>query len=425
MYALRNKEIIKNNRINQGLSQEKLGYRIITMSLLSEIKSNRLDLGHDQLAILPDRLEIERNDFQDTYMNDMEEKLFSCYHSTVSQNPKEARKLFNYINEEYKIGLSFMHSDIKLLYLIIKLKFYLLVLDKRIITCLYEQIRDLPTSLNPIIEYIRKKTIGIYYFRMNNNKKSISALKEALVMTEQLNLTDEDKAELYYQIALTSERTSEVFESIQFAEKALSLYQGLYFYRRSAECHVILGLNHHKIQQFEKAESNYLSAKKIGVELQDVYLESMALHNIGCIQTFLGNSEEAIFYYLESLKLNKREDRSLYSICSLVREYYSLNQFEFAKGWAEEGLMLSQKTKVTEYVYHFTVLLYQLNHNSELADYVANIVIPYFRNAGRKDEIVRYAEMLANYYVEAGNYKLACQYFDICLQVQKEKMIPT
>ncbi len=407
------------------MSQEKLSQGILTTSHLSDIESNQSEPSHNHLELLADRLELNMNVFKDSIITDIDDKLFSCYNSTVSQNAKEARKMFNYINEEYRIGLKSMHPDTQLLYIVVKLKFYLLILNKKVIESLYNQMKELPISLNPVIEYIRKKTLGIYYYRINNNLESTLALKDALAMANELNITEEDKAELYYQIALTSEKTSAVFESIHFAEKALILYQKLYFYRRSAECHVILGLNYHKIQQFDKAEKNYISAKKIGVELQDVYLESMAMHNLGCIQSFIGNSEEAIFYFLESLKMKKQEDRSLYSICTLVREYHKLNQFEFARGWAEEGLMLANKNNVEDYIIHFTVLLYQLDQNPKIENYVSSYVIPYFRNAGTKDEVVRYAELLANYYSEAQNYKLACEYFEICLQVQKEKMIAT
>jgi tetratricopeptide (TPR) repeat protein len=171
----------------------------------------------------------------------------------------------------------------------------------------------------------------------------------------------------------------------------------------------------------EKAEENYLYAKKIGVDLKDVYLESMALHNLGCMQSFLGNSENAIYYFLESLKLKRGETRSLFSINTLVREYYKLNQNEFALGWAEEGLILAQRNKIEEYIIHFKVHIHLINRNPEIEAYISDYVIDYFTRAGDKDNVAKYAEILAEYYSSSDRHQLACKYFELCLKVWKNK----
>ncbi|MFE7062720.1 tetratricopeptide repeat protein [Sutcliffiella sp. NPDC057660] len=359
--------------------------------------------------------------FPASHLLDLVDKLLSCYESTVRQDPKESWKKLSYINEEYNIGSQTMPHETLLLYLCVKLKYALLIFDKKLIDSLYNQISDLPTSKNTIIEYIRKKTIGIYYYRVNDNLQSIFILKQALEMHNKLPLSEEDKAELFYQIALTSQKTSDYFEAITYAEKALSIYQSLYYNRRSAECHVILGLSYHKVHQLEKAQENYLYAKKIGVDLKDVYLESMALHNLGCMQSFLGNSEDAIFYFLESLKLKKEEDRSLFSINTLVKEYYKLNQNEFALGWAEEGLVLAQRNKIEEYIIHFNVHIYLITKNPEIEKYISDYVIDYFTRAGDKDNVAKYAEILAEYYTSTDRYQSACEYYELSLKVWKNK----
>lgn len=359
--------------------------------------------------------------FPTSHLSDLLDKLLSCYESTVRQDPKESWKKLSYINEEYNIGSQTMPHETFLLYLCVKLKYALLIIDKKVIDSLYNQISDLPASKNTIIEYIRKKTIGIYYYRVNDNLQSIFTLKQALEMHNKLPLSEEDKAELFYQIALTSQKTSDYFEAITYAEKALSIYQPLYYNRRSAECHVILGLSYHKVHQLEKAEENYLYAKKIGVDLKDVYLESMALHNLGCMQSFLGNSEDAIYYFLESLKLKKEEDRSLFSINTLVKEYYKLNQNEFALGWAEEGLVLAQRNKIEEYIIHFNVHIYLITKNPKIEKYISDYVIDYFTRAGDKDNVAKYAETLAEYYTSTYRFKSACEYYELSLRVWKNK----
>ncbi|WP_404351805.1 tetratricopeptide repeat protein [Sutcliffiella horikoshii] len=352
----------------------------------------------------------------------VEELLYEIYDFTVLQNKKAAREKFLYLNDEFDIDNVLSDPSINLLYLVVKLKYFILNNDRKLYEPIYNQIRSLPTSINPSVEYIHHKTLGIYYYRTNNFLQSTLALDNALSLAEKLPyISEDDKAELYYQVSLTKLKTCDTFESIFFAEKALSLYQSLYNNKRSAECHIVLGINYNHSKRQDFAEKHYLSAKNIGENIGDSYLESMALHNLGCIKSYLKQSEEAIFYYLESLKRKREEERSVFSILGLVEEYYFLDQTEFSREWAEQGLRLAKQIDLTEYIIHFTAHIYLLDKDSELEPYIIQEVIPYFKNAGNERYTIKYTEMLAKYYFESQQYKLASEFFDSCLQNIKSK----
>ncbi len=353
----------------------------------------------------------------------LEELLYTIYDFTVNQNKKAAREKFTYLNDEFSMVKNDIAPDTFLFYLVVKLKYFILINDKKRYEPTYNQISPLSTSLNPSIEYIYYKTLGIYYYRTDNFLQSTIALDQALNLSKTLHsITEEDKAELYYQVALTKLKTSDTFESIYYAEKALTIYQGLYHNRRSAECHVILGINYNFSKRFELAEKHYLSAKNIGESIQDKYLESMALNNLGKIKSNLKQSEEAIFYYLESLKLKKEEERCVFSILGLVEEYYFLNQTEFSKEWAEQGLSFAKRINLKEYIIHFTAHLYLLEESDKLEKYILSQVLPYFRSAGNERYTNKYTEMLALYYYETNQYKLASDFYNSCLQNMKTKL---
>ncbi|WP_226681463.1 tetratricopeptide repeat protein [Sutcliffiella horikoshii] len=352
----------------------------------------------------------------------IEELLYKIYDFTVLQNKKAAREKFLYLNDEFDIGDVLSDPSINLLYLVVKLKYYILNNDRKLYEPIYNQIRSLPNSTNPSVEYIHHKTLGIYFYRTNNFLQSTLALDNALSLAEKLPyISEDDKAELYYQISLTKIKTCDTFESIFYAEKALSLYQSLYNNKRSAECHIILGINYNHSKRQDFAEKHYLSAKNIGENIGDSYLESMALHNLGCIKSYLKQSEEAIFYYLESLKRKREEERSVYSILGLVEEYYFLDQTEFSKEWAEQGLKLAIRMDLSEYILHFTAHIYLLDKNIELEPYILQKVIPYFKNAGNERYTIKYMEMLAKYYFKNHQYKLASEFYNSCLQNIKLK----
>ncbi|WP_404450264.1 hypothetical protein LG307_10775 [Sutcliffiella horikoshii] len=352
----------------------------------------------------------------------VEKLLYTIYDLTVLQDKKAARERFLYLNAEFDIDKILADPKTNLLYLVVKFKYIILNNDRKLYEPIYNQIRSLPTSLNPSVEYIHHKTLGIYYYRTNNFLQSTLALDNALTIAETLTyISDDDRAELYYQVALTKLKTCDTLESIFYAEKALTLYQNLYNNKRSAECHIILGINYNHSKRQNLAEKHYLSAKNIGETIEDSYLESMALHNLGCIKSYLKQSEEAIFYFLESLKRKKEEERSLFSILGLVEEYYFLNQTEYSREWAEQGLRLAVRNELTEYILHFTAHIYLLDKDQKIEPFIIQEILPYFKNAGNERYTIRYTEMLAKYYYENQQFKLASEYFNSCLQNIKSK----
>ncbi|KPB06400.1 tetratricopeptide repeat protein [Bacillus sp. CHD6a] len=366
-----------------------------------------------------DRMKVQENL---KFNTPVEELLYTIYDHTVFQNKKAAREKFQYLNDEFDIDSLLSDPSLNLLYLVVKLKYSILNNDRKLYQPIFNKIRSLPTSTDPSVEYIHHKTLGIYYYRTNNFLQSTLALDNALSLAEKLPYISEiDKAELYYQVALTKIKTCDTFESIFFAEKALSLYQSLSINKRSAECHIILGVNFNHSKRQDFAEKHYLSAKNIGETIEDAYLESMALHNLGCIKSYQKQSEEAIYYYLESLKRKKEEERSVYSILGLVEEYYFLGQTEFSKEWADQGLRLAARSDLEEYILHFTAHIYLLNSDPELELYIQQEVIPYFKNAGNERYTIKYMEMLAKYYYQQQQFKLASEFFNSCLQNIKSK----
>jgi HTH-type transcriptional regulator, quorum sensing regulator NprR len=48
-------------------------------------------------------------------------------------------------------------------------------------------------------------------------------------------------------------------------------------------------------------------------------------------------------------------------------------------------------------------------------------VLKYFKEAGNEEYVIRYAELLAKYYYQLEEYKLACEYFEMSFQALKHK----
>src|SRR5690625_6349403 len=83
-------------------------------------------------------------------------------------------------------------------------------------------------------------------------------------MLNQLQLTEEDVADLQYTIAVTHSKLRNTLEAIEYADKALQTFMKRYYFIRCAECHIILGISYRRIRMYDKAIENYRLAKHLG-----------------------------------------------------------------------------------------------------------------------------------------------------------------
>ena len=416
-------ELIRHYRKEQGLSQEQLSSGIVSISYLSKIENNKISPDEMVIDLLLERLNITRESLQKFDNTFYQDQLYKLYECVISGDFAILNEVYHSSRTEMDNEKKLQHPNNILHFMIISLRYKMHIDKMAECKSIVQELNSLSTKLPPKSEYILFRTLALYHYHNQNYLDSIAFLEkaESKVKLETVKISIKDKADLYYQLSILNSKTMRIYKSISYAENALQIYQSIYDIERSAECHIILGINYRKLKEFTQAEECYNSVFSICMINKNPYLEAMALQNLGNVNSDLGKTEKAIEFFLRSLK--KKEEygeKPLNSYHSLVMEYYHLNDYVLAKEWADKGLKKAILLQNREYEIHFTIYIYLITEASNFEEYVTKIAIEFFQNSGRKEYVIRYTELLAMYLFTKKKYKASSKYLIKTIELSKD-----
>ncbi|KPB05722.1 helix-turn-helix transcriptional regulator [Bacillus sp. CHD6a] len=416
-------ELIRHYRKEQGLSQEQLSSGIVSISYLSKIENNKISPDEMVVDLLLERLNITRDSLQKFDNTFYQDQLYNVYECVISGDFSKLSEVYHSFLNEIDNEKKIQHPNNIIHFLIISLRYYMHMDKMAESKSIVKELNSLSIKLPPKSEYILYRSLALYHYHDQNYLVSIAFLEkaESKVYLETVKISIKDKADLYYQLSILNSKKMRIYKSISYAENALQIYQSIYDIERSAECHIILGINYRKLKEFSQAEECYNSVFSICKINKNPYLEAMALQNLGNVNSDLGKPEKAINFYLRSLK--KKEEygeKSLNSYHSLVMEYYHLNDYVLAKEWADKGLQKALLFQNREYEIHFTIYIQLITEASSFEEYVTDVGIVFFQNTGRKEYVIRYTELLAMYLYAKKKYKASSKYLIKIIELSKD-----
>src|SRR5699024_2314434 len=160
-----------------------------------------------------------------------------------------------------------------------------------------EQINDLNEISNTF------DNLHLYYwYKFKGNYNSLSGdYNQAIRMYElaeekikQVNLKNEETADLYYIIAVTHSKIRNTLESIDYAEQSIEIFQVEYNFIRCAKCHIVLGIAYRRLKMYDNAIKNYNLAKHLsGLERNNQIIQLTNV-NLGYLHSSKGDSRSAI-----------------------------------------------------------------------------------------------------------------------------------
>src|SRR5699024_5579263 len=118
----------------------------------------------------------------------------------------------------------------------------------------------------------------------------------------QLELSEEEVADLQYTIAVTHSKLRNTLEAIDYAEKAITTFRVTYNFSRCAQCHIVLGISYRRIRMHDKAIKNYNLAKHLGELKQNTQIIQLTNQNLGYLYSTIGENRKAISNYEEIVK---------------------------------------------------------------------------------------------------------------------------
>ncbi|WP_106494667.1 helix-turn-helix domain-containing protein [Lentibacillus sp. Marseille-P4043] len=404
---------IKLHRVKQEMTQADLAEGIVSFAYLSKIENGKTEASPEVISLLCTRLGIQLDNEKDITIKN---KCQEWYSQLFEVNDKEE------IVRGYKELEELMettHSESMVLYEIHKIR-YFLVLGKY--EDALEQINNLAeisSTFDSLHQFYWYKFKGNYYSLTGEFNQAIRMYGLAEDKLNQLELAEEEVADLQYTVSVTHSKLRNTLESIEYANKALDVFQRQYHFLRCAQCHIMLGISYRRIKMYDKAIKNHNLAKHLGKLNHSKQIMQLVNQNLGYLHSAKGDTEEAIHFYEQVADDN---DVSLIeriaATTSLIKEYYNIDNLDQTRNMIEKSLqLLGSSYKNDEYkLFYYIIHTYDYalkQENDKFEALVTNEFIPYLKKNKDFANLVTYSTMIASYYEENYRYKDAVKYYKL------------
>lgn len=405
--------IIKLNRIKQNLTQEELAEGIISISYLSKIENGKIEPNDEVIKLLCLRLGIEINrqidDETKALCHDWFRLLLSCTDvEKLKEKYKEVNELVNTIQD----------LELQILLKIHLIRYYLKIGDNKLAYDQINHLKDFYKTFTIEQKYYWNKFNGNYYYLNNEFNEAIQyyTLSQDLILN--IELSDEEIADLEYSIALTYSKLRITSLAMRAAYKSLDIYRRIYNFSRCAQCHLILGISFRRINNHDSAIDNYKLAKQLAEQINNKEIIQLTHLNLGYLYYVQGKTEQAMAYLdmIVTEEDGTLEDRLL-ALTSIIEESFRRKNFSEAKKRINEGLSWineSNKERYLSYYYEISTFLYLIDEEHEkFENMMVNEFIPYLREHKNYAKLTEYAELVGNYFESIHKYKNAATYFKL------------
>lgn len=411
-------------RVQQNMTQEELANGIISVSYLSKIENNQNSPSEEVANMLCERLGIHLLEDKQTHLL---VELMDWYRLMIggSKSREEVESLYTALKQ--KVNQS-KHSNVLLHFMVFEFRYLIRLLDLDQAEKVLDKIYEIDDLFTEQLDYYLKKFKGLYYYVKQEYSEAFEYYQRAEDLFKRNVFEKLEEADLYYSLGLTSAKLSKNSLCIRYTTHAISIYQALYHYQRSAECQIMLAISYTDNHELEKAEECLLLANTIVDTFNDsklkTYLKGSIHHNLGYVFSNGEKLEDSIYHYNKSIEYKEQynDKKTLSSIRSLIEAYKKTGDDYSALQWVKKGLEKLEQQDI-EYSYHFKTWEYILTEQTPaFEEFLKKKVIPYFIEIEDHEYVAEYAEILSTYYEEHRKYKQANEYLKLSIRALKKSV---
>ena len=266
-------------------------------------------------------------------------------------------------------------------------------------------------SADDIIQYYFFFFSGMYEFYEKNYLEAISCYKKAEAKLHKL--TDEiEKAEFYYKIATAYYQIDDHFRSLNYSEKALSLFSKHKEYiDKTIGCEMILGSVQFELFRIKQAEEHYGRALDQAVSLQNRRIIGLIYHNMGlnyakCSMPLLA---EEHFRKALSIGVHEQSVFGINTLFELSHLMYKNGSPEEARRLCKEGFTRAAEQGEDEYAAKFRLIfaLYDAGHPLDI-----ELSLEYMSDKRLWPHVAELTKDIADYYMKSGDYEKSALYLE-------------
>ncbi|RDY69920.1 helix-turn-helix domain-containing protein, partial [Halobacillus trueperi] len=332
-------KVLRFHRVKQGLTQNQLADGIISPAYLSKIENDQTVPAFEVLEHLYERLGLDFHD--SSYHHPSKEKLKEWYEMIVFKRKEEARELKEELKQQ-KDTLNNHHLYI--FFELFRIRHLLLENEVEEAYEVWKNIRQHEDTFDEEMRYYFHLSTGLLDYYKGSFENSFQQLMEAKNYGASIShsLQDWEKSDLYYILSLSTSQANHISASVFYVDQALEIFQARYDLEKSADCHILQGINYSKLKNYAKSFENFNSARKIATQTMDRNQLNLVYINIGTLESRIGNHLSAIHNYKKSIQYNDsdtiyKQSYLLTTIHSLILEHYRLEDFNGCMEWIHEG----------------------------------------------------------------------------------------
>ncbi|XGA32072.1 helix-turn-helix domain-containing protein [Virgibacillus sp. CBA3643] len=411
---------IKLQRQKKEMTQGELAKGVVSLSYLSKIENKKTEASPEVIQMLCTRLGIQLDNELETTI---QEKCKEWYSMLFAVNDKEE------IVEKYHEVQALMDTNLTnslLLFEIHKVRFYLVLgkfdeaLDK------INELNDVSSSFDNLHQFYWYKFRGNYNSLNGDFNQANRLYKLAEEKINQIELEDQEIGDLQYTVAVTHSKLRNTLEVIDYASKAMDVFQREYNFIRCAQCHILLGISYRRIKMYDKAIKNYNLAKHLGELNKDNQVIQLTNLNLGYLHAAKGDTEDAINYFAEVAGDERvAHSERLGAITALIKEYYTIFNYDKSEEMIKKASELLEIAKKDVYTGLFEYIIqtytYAINREDEkFRMLVTDTFIPYLKDNKDYANLVIYSKMLAEHFEELGKYKESVKYYKLASSTYEE-----
>ncbi|UJL47257.1 helix-turn-helix transcriptional regulator [Virgibacillus sp. NKC19-16] len=411
---------IKLQRQKKEMTQGELAKGVVSLSYLSKIENKKTEASPEVIQMLCTRLGIQLDNELETTI---QEKCKEWYSMLFEVNDKEE------IIEKHHEVQALMDTNLTnslLMFEIHKVRYYLVLgkfeeaLDK------INELNDVSSSFDNLHQFYWYKFRGNYNSLNGEFYQAIRLYKLAEEKLNQIELEDKEIGDLQYTIAVTHSKLRNTLEVIDYAGKAMDLFQREYNFIRCAQCHILLGISYRRIKMYDKAIKNYNLAKHLGELNKDNQVIQLTNLNLGYLYAAKGDTEDAISYFVEVAGDERvAHSERLGAITALIKEYYTILNYDKSEEMINKASELLEIAKKDVYtgLFEYIIQTYTYAINKEHEKFrmlVTDTFIPYLKENKDYANLVIYSKMLAEHLEDLGKYKESVKYYKLANSTYEE-----
>lgn len=394
---------VKYHRIEQGLSLKELAAGNLSQENLRLAEMEQFPLEDKVYKKLCLRLGIPSDPFVLPLVENGILELKSLL--THIKSRSKMIEAFDFIQNQNKDHLKEVYRVELLIHTI---RYYIVTGDVNAALETYEKAHKFKDLMNPNQLFFLNKYRGNIYYSEGDYQKAMDIYKGCLTSAP-LDLPSPEMADLFYTLAITSAQLVKPRDAVRYSEKALELYQDMFYPKRIAECNVCIGLAEHRTRNYKNGLNYLMKAAQVVEEVNLPDLEFIVEYNFGYFYFQFQDFEATIRHTEKCLELigpgSIIEELRCYT--TLIKANWELGRKDKALQWCELGTRttidmeesaLSNKI-VAEVFNQFHMMKSLVHDNHERFEYLAEMeVLPHFATNGYDIDHAYYCTLVADYY---------------------------